>query len=449
MSTPTRVRSLPGRLAIGAAWFFAGVFLLAVAFWLYGVVSLGPRVQHRLAALRQRGEPTTIAEAAPKPVSAERNAAIEYQSLFHVDFTPGAPSKREMAGLTDAELNQLSDFRQNPSPEGLAQVRPLLSRPSVRRALQTLRRAAEKPDCVLPIRWEDGQLALFPHLAKLRNASRLVLSQAIVSAADGKPDQAAQWLWVGLRFPRHTMQEPTLIAQLVTYALYAMVADTIPAVLAYGDLPPAATARLQAELATVNLNTALRQALLGERVLSLSMYEQSWHAADTEIPSSPTLQRLGRTFLARPFWQWQQLQLLNNMDKLIPETLKPYRETRPSQLAPTDQVKRTPWDLSTYLSPGYSKVGANRDQCQARIDMMRLALALNDYHLKHNSYPKTLSQLPPPLPQDPFSGKEFVYRTTDGHYLLYSVGQNLKDDGGKAAGKGEDRMEKGDVVWGM
>jgi hypothetical protein len=61
---------------------------------------------------------------------------------------------------------------------------------------------------------------------------------------------------------------------------------------------------------------------------------------------------------------------------------------------------------------------------------------------------KTLSQLPQPLPQDPFSGKDFVYRRTGGDYSLYSIGQNLKDDGGKVPEKSEDRTKSGDLVWG-
>ena len=34
-------------------------------------------------------------------------------------------------------------------------------------------------------------------------------------------------------------------------------------------------------------------------------------------------------------------------------------------------------------------------------------------------------------PEDPFSGKDFVYRRDDKGYLLYSLGSDLDDDGGK------------------
>jgi hypothetical protein len=51
-----------------------------------------------------------------------------------------------------------------------------------------------------------------------------------------------------------------------------------------------------------------------------------------------------------------------------------------------------------------------------------------------------------PLPEDPFSGKPFVYRRKDSTYLLYSIGPDLKDDGGRQLTLfGWPRT--GDIVW--
>ena len=63
------------------------------------------------------------------------------------------------------------------------------------------------------------------------------------------------------------------------------------------------------------------------------------------------------------------------------------------------------------------------------------AIALKRYRLKHGKYPSTLSDLVPQfvssVPQDPVDGKPLRYRLMpDGNYLLYSIGENGKDDGG-------------------
>jgi len=49
------------------------------------------------------------------------------------------------------------------------------------------------------------------------------------------------------------------------------------------------------------------------------------------------------------------------------------------------------------------------------------------------------------LPQDPFSGKDFVYKRQGKGFLLYSIGENLKDDGGLAAPE----EAPADIVWQM
>jgi hypothetical protein len=66
------------------------------------------------------------------------------------------------------------------------------------------------------------------------------------------------------------------------------------------------------------------------------------------------------------------------------------------------------------------------------------AIALKRYQLKHGDYPPDLSSLVPEfvlkVPLDPVDGQPLRYRrNADGTFLLYSVGENGKDDGGNPA----------------
>ena len=69
------------------------------------------------------------------------------------------------------------------------------------------------------------------------------------------------------------------------------------------------------------------------------------------------------------------------------------------------------------------------------LDLTRLALALAVYQADHHSYPAALSALAPDylhaIPQDRFIDSPLHYNVTPGGYLLYSVGLNMKDDGGR------------------
>ena len=83
--------------------------------------------------------------------------------------------------------------------------------------------------------------------------------------------------------------------------------------------------------------------------------------------------------------------------------------------------------------------GAVRSSMRARVnhDLSIVALALSIHKAEQGQYPEKLEQLVPRilprLPLDGFADKPLVYRSTDAGYLLYSVGQNLTDDGGVTA----------------
>jgi hypothetical protein len=84
----------------------------------------------------------------------------------------------------------------------------------------------------------------------------------------------------------------------------------------------------------------------------------------------------------------------------------------------------------------------------------QIACALERYRLAHGDYPETLDTLTPQfmdkIPIDLIGGEPLHYhRTTDGKFLLYSVGWNMTDDGGvigRNKSGSEDRTQ-GDWVW--
>jgi len=72
---------------------------------------------------------------------------------------------------------------------------------------------------------------------------------------------------------------------------------------------------------------------------------------------------------------------------------------------------------------------------QESVDLARVACALERCKLANGNYPETLDALAPKyifqVPQDIIGGQPLHYhRTSEGKFLLYSVGWNVKDDGG-------------------
>jgi hypothetical protein len=76
------------------------------------------------------------------------------------------------------------------------------------------------------------------------------------------------------------------------------------------------------------------------------------------------------------------------------------------------------------------------DWHEQRQRSLHLAFALAAYRGEHKRYPDRLDVLAPrylaEVPSDLFSGKALIYRLGENGYLLYSVGVNGRDDGGRS-----------------
>ena len=109
---------------------------------------------------------------------------------------------------------------------------------------------------------------------------------------------------------------------------------------------------------------------------------------------------------------------------------------------------------SLMLFPAISVTVKKIANIQSSIDLARVACALERYRLAYGNYPETVDALMPQfiaqIPHDIINGQPLHYRReTNGQFVLYSVGWNETDDGGKIAlrkGGSIDR-ENGDWVW--
>lgn len=74
--------------------------------------------------------------------------------------------------------------------------------------------------------------------------------------------------------------------------------------------------------------------------------------------------------------------------------------------------------------------------------LTQVALALAAFKADHRMYPAALADLSPAYlktaPNDLFFDKPLIYSKTAAGYLLYSVGPNMVDDGGKSEKPADD-----------
>ena len=80
-------------------------------------------------------------------------------------------------------------------------------------------------------------------------------------------------------------------------------------------------------------------------------------------------------------------------------------------------------------------IRASYNRHDTRVQLLIADLAVRSYRREHGELPEALSVLVPDyitaVPHDPNSNGRLIYRVTDDGYLLYSVGPDGKDDGGR------------------
>ncbi|MCW3054957.1 MAG: hypothetical protein JWN14_4127 [Chthonomonadales bacterium] len=117
------------------------------------------------------------------------------------------------------------------------------------------------------------------------------------------------------------------------------------------------------------------------------------------------------------------------MDALADQARKPYGLHLPPPPMPTDPINRD-------LLPIYSRGRLKDVDGETQNKLLLVTLALHGFQLEHGHYPASLSELAPAylqkLPDDPFAAQgTFKYIVQGKSYVLYSVGPDGKDDGGR------------------
>jgi len=125
------------------------------------------------------------------------------------------------------------------------------------------------------------------------------------------------------------------------------------------------------------------------------------------------------------------------IDAEIARAKHPYGTTAPVPV-PSDPINQI-------LVPVYDQTAFAFAENDAQNGLLEAAVALRAYRLVHGAYPASLDALALPRERtiDPFAnGAPFKYRRDGGSYMLYSVGPDRKDDGGKAIDSGVSRASK-------
>jgi len=411
----------------------------------------GRALARAFAALEAKGMPLTAQDLTP-PCPDEDNAGRLWKAFENIvtlpgrqPQNPGRPSPGENSDRrVSAEAGRLIgrtwlDFTAGKplDPVDKAALKDVIRKNA--RAFELVAEMGDKP-CFL---YRDPSQSLtesrLPDPIKMIQTTKLMFFSALFGAEDGDAGGAIARLVTGLKFTPLVSREGTLIAFLISMADTNILSRCIGEVCRGRALEDGDLVRLMSVQDPGPWRERLAAAFRGERVQLVEAEEDILQAGLGDLGSvfegASFWQKFG-IWIIRPLLKKDLRQALPAFDWLAAQASVPYYQNR-AELRAWDLQQR-PW--YAYLSKFFVGDSEAAFMKVAQIEAIMLAnragLACRLYKSRMGRYPEGLEALVPDIldevPVDPFTGQPLVYRREGEGFIVYSLGSNQKDDGGRS-----------------
>jgi hypothetical protein len=380
------------------------------------------RLSSRLAAIRAAGDPTSLAEMAPPPISPDNDAAV-YLEKIKPDLK--AFEIQEIAYEDSAEGKDLpeQDKNQLPSAAQIASLQKIVEAfPAIPKALQQAANCTEyasKSDYSLPPSKFLKTLIDGPML-QFRTLGRFVRWRMLVLAANGKADEAIQTGIQTLRLTRLYDREPLMINYLVSAAVRGTVLDTLNKIIRLPGISANTRAELDAELALQDSQKPLETALASERGFALPYIQEHTGALSA--------------LLRWPQVNWY-IREIDAEDAGIAFAKKPLGLSQPATDGkPYQQWPRELTNLvdGPLIGPAILATLSAHFRVAVQSRCLRVLNAMEAYKQRNGADAKSIVDLglPADATIDLWTGEPLLIKRTDSGWIVYSTGANGADDGG-------------------
>jgi len=337
-------------------------------------------------------------------------------------------------------------------------------------ALEELRQASLRPYARIPLHYENGFDSageLLPWLATIKRCAQFLQLRILVELEAGQSEAALADMKLLFRVTDSVLKQPFLISQLVRIAMTAICIQPIYEGLAQHRWSDAQLVELEQVLAGQDYLADYEFAMRGEKMTAVATFEKQRLTRemkyDDDSSGTNKIVTVSFRFMPSAYFYQNKLAFAQMDDRFImPLVDLTNRVVAPAALRKTlealqAQMKHCFWPYkaqAVMALPAISACVMKVARIQSQVDLARTACALERFRLAHGNYPETLAALAPQfienLPHDIINGQPLHYRRTDdGRFVLYSVGWDETDDGGKIffTKTGSVDNKKGDWVW--
>jgi hypothetical protein len=435
---------------------------VALALHLMTYWNLDLAVRQQAENLRSEAAALALSVAPPR-IADNDNAAILYEQTYEA-LRPLAPFDKP------SPLDEFGDPTEPRFDSKNVELRKLLKQYSA--VLRLLREAAQKPNCYFEHDYAWPTLTtLLPEAQYLREAATLLALDARVNAADGNVRATIDDINAMFAMSRHIRTEPIFVCVLLSFAIEQKATAVFQSLLLSNKLSEEDLRSLRVPVLRSH-QSSVEWASRGDEACRLATFcdfgrgQMTWrllmeccgrHKNDAPFDgglADDVASSLYRVFmfaddLAEHRRLSQEMRLLAAM---------PYYEaaTRWDEFEAPLGGGRVKGLLNRFLLPTLKCCYQAGAQADAWYQVLRLGLAAERYRLQNGRLPAQLNELVPDfipaIPLDPFDGKPMKMKRADRSLIVYSVGPDGVDNGGKPMPRsrtllGEPGKRTGDIVF--
>ena len=319
-----------------------------------------------------------------------------------------------------------------------------------------------------------------PSFVMIRSAAQWLMAAALNDTHQGHVEEALQDLEALASLAQLDREECTLVAQAIRVAVANLGLATSWEVLQAPGWTEPQLERLQKAWEAVHPVEAIEFAFVGERAFAGEIWtmvrKSGWRSTTTylgsSMPPKGTAAGMAADYAWFPLYRMTSInadelfhlklseELLTGLRML--EAHQPWKEAKQHIDQPGVMIKQVDSFparfryFGTLVSfPNPQRITTVAVHAETERQLTLAAIGVKRYQLRHGTLPPSLEALVPELLPatycDPMSGKALCYRLKpDGGFLLYSVGEDGKDDGGDvrpASGNAFGLWEGRDAVW--
>jgi hypothetical protein len=377
--------------------------------------------------------PDLIAQI-PAPPPDDRNAAV--QLLKVCDLLKKTPFNAV------AKKTKSRDNRARMSADQVQVLRGAFSRLDAN-AVNEARKLKDMPEGCMAIKPAENPLQIANPRANEKVAvMRLLQHDAMLRGHDGDLNGAVESCQALLLAANASNDDPTLMTQLIRSHSQELAVNAIERTLGQGDVSDKYLKQLQAALTREAESQGLYQSMRGERAFIHAEYMMF---RDGKITDAKLLEAMDYdNRIPKPFRYLFPSAFVRNYPERLRWQNELVRATKLPEEAQTEAFRKLEEKVRTNLgaSPSYGFIlGPAKDlkATQTRLRCAIAAVAAERYRLKHEkTWPRGLDDivkegLLKEMPKDPYDGKPLRFKRTPTGVVVYSVGPDMIDNGGKFA----------------